>query len=183
MEDRTMETAVLEAISSLVDLEGFEVVETKSDRAKKVRELMMVATMTAAPCPHCGAITADRHKCHERRVSDLPWGGWQTELLITLFQFRCGSCNKYFTPRYPGLATEGAHATERFLERLAELSTHGDVSRAAMFLGIAEKTAEGWYYEYLRRREKAPAKNLEPIRAMGIDELSLKKDTASSVAS
>jgi transposase len=177
------DTAVLEAISSLLDLEGFEVVETKSDRVKKVRELIMVAATVAAPCPHCGVVTADRHQCHDRRVSDLPMAGWQTELVVTLFQFKCECCNKYFTPRYPGLSADGAHATERLLERLAELATHSDVSSAAKFLGIAEKTAEDWYYGYLRRKQKEPAKNLQPVCSLGIDEISLKKDTASFAAS
>jgi transposase len=178
-----MDTAVLEAISGLLDLEGFDVVETRSDRAKMIREILMVATMIAAPCPHCGEVTADRHKCHPRRVLDLPLGGWRTELVVNLFQFKCGPCGKYFTPQYPGLSTDGAHATERLLERLAELVTHGDVSSAAKFFAIAEKTAEDWYYDHLRKKQKEPAKNVQPIRAIGIDEISLKKDSASSAAS
>lgn len=177
-----MDTAVLDALSRLLDLEGFEVVAMDSDPAKKIRKMILVATTVAAPCPHCGQITADRHACHDRRVSDLPMGGWQTELVVKLFQFKCGPCGKYFTPRYPGLSADGAHATERFLERLAEFATHGDVAGAAKFLGIAEKTAEDWYYDYLRRKQKAPAKDMQPIRAMGIDEISLKKDSASSAA-
>ena len=182
-EDRPMDTAVLEAISRLLDLEDFEVVAVNSDPAGKIREMIMVATMVAAPCPHCGQVTADRHKCYDRRVSDLPMSGWQTELVVTLFQFKCGDCRKYFTPRYRGLSADGAHATERFLERLADFATHGDVAGAAKFLGIAEKTAEDWYYDYLRRKQKEPSKDLQPIVSMGIDEISLKKDSASSAAS
>jgi hypothetical protein len=77
----------------------------------------------------------------------------------------------------------GAHATERFLERLADLASHSDVSAAARFAGVAEKTAERWYYDYLERRRTKPSKDLQPIRCLGIDELSLKKDTGSSAAS
>ena len=86
-----------------------------------------------------------------------------------------------FTPPHPVLA-HGLHATERFLERLAEYASHGDISSAARFTGIAEKTAERWYYDYLERLRKEPAKDLLPIRSLGIDELSLKKDTGSSAA-
>lgn len=177
-----METAVLAAISDLLNLVGFEVVETRFDQSAMVHELMVVSTMLAAPCPGCGKATSDRHQCHDRRVSDLPMGGWRTELVVTLYQFKCRDCNKFFTPRYPGLATDGAHATERFLARLAELASHSDVSSAAKFLGIAEKTAEEWFYDYLRRKEKEPAKGLQPVRKLGLDEISLKKDTASSAA-
>jgi hypothetical protein len=47
---------------------------------------------------------------------------------------------------------------------------------------VPEKTAERWYYDYVQRRMKDPEKNLEPIQCLGIDELSLKKDTGNSAA-
>lgn len=177
-----MDTAVLAALSGLLGLEGFEVVEITSDRIKKTHVVAMVSTMMAAPCGGCGATSSDRHACHERRVADLPCYGWQTELVITLFQFKCTACGKFFTPQYPSVLANGPHATERLLERLAELATFSDISSASRFLGIAEKTAEDWYYDYLRRKQKQPAKDLKPIRSMGIDELSLKKDTGNSPA-
>ncbi len=179
-----MDTAAeLRAITSLLDLEGFEVVEAAEDRGRKVRRLAVVPTGVAGLCPHCGSAAGDRHACHDREVLDLPLGGWKTELVVRGWQFRCGGCRKFFTPRHPALA-EGAHATERLLGRLAELATHGDVSTAARFFGVPEKTAEGWYYEYLRRRERGreSGPGLGPVRSLGIDELSLKKGTGSSAA-
>jgi hypothetical protein len=74
---------------------------------------------------------------------------------------------------------EGTHATERFLERCAALVRHGDMARAAAFLGLPEKTLARRYYEYVERRQQQPVGELQPIRAIGIDELSLKKSTAS----
>jgi transposase len=184
-----METAELPTLNELVDLDGFEVVEAASDRGAKLRRLTVVPTDVAGLCPHCGAATAERHACYDREVVDLPLGGWKTQLIVRLFQFRCGACDKFFTPRHASLAP-GAHATERFLERLADLAGHSDVSAAARFAGVAEKTAERWYYDYLERRRtepaastgSGPAKDLQPIRSLGIDELSLKKDTGNSAA-
>jgi transposase len=176
----------LRMLTELLDLEGIEVVEATSDRAAKLRRLTVVpAAPAACLCPACGAATADRHACHDVEVVDLPLGGWKTSLVVRLWQFecgRCGRCGRYFTP-HPAALAAGAHATERFLDRLAELATHADVSAAARFLGIAEKTAERWYYEHLERRRREPAaKDLEPVRSLGIDELSLKKGTGSSAA-
>jgi hypothetical protein len=76
------------------------------------------------------------------------------------------------------------HATERLLERLAELAGHGDVSTAARFFGLPEKTVEDWYYDYLERqqKERESGSGFQPVRSLGIDELSLKKDTGSSAA-
>ena len=182
MAELPMGTAELHTLTDLLDLDGFEVVEATSDRASKVRRLTVVSTGTvAAVCPGCGGATADRHACHDREVKDLPLGGWRTELVVRLWQFECPACGRYFTPRHGALA-EGAHATERFLDRLAEWATHGDVSAASRYLGVAEKTAERWYYDHLERRQRETAADLKPVRSLGIDELSLKKGTASSPA-
>jgi transposase len=177
-----METAELRTWNELLDLDGFEVVEVSSDRSAKLRRLTVVPTEVAGLCPHCGAATAERHVCYDREVIDLPLGGWKTQLIVRLFQFRCERCDKFFTPPHASLAG-GAHATERFLDRLADLASHSDLSAAARFAGVAEKTAERWYYDYLERRAAQPAKDLKPIRSLGIDELSLKKDTGNSAAS
>jgi len=171
----------LATLTALLDLEGFEVVEAAHDPGRKVRRLAVAPADVAGLCPHCGGVTADRHACYDREVVDLPLGGWKTELVVRGWQFRCGPCGKFFTPRHPALA-EGAHASERFLERLAELATNSDVSAAARFFGLVEKTAERWYYEHLERRRREPPQDLKPVRSLGIDELSLKKGTASSAA-
>jgi transposase len=166
--------------TDLLDLDEFEVVDAVSDRKTKVRRLTVTPATAVGVCPHCRKATDQRHACHDREVVDLPLGGWKTQLVVRLFQFRCESCDKYFTPQYPGLAP-GAHATERFLERLAQYATHGDVLTAARYMDVAEKTAQAWYYDYLKRPREA-AKDLKPILCLGIDELSLKKDTGNSAA-
>src|SRR5215207_6899184 len=130
----------LRTLSDLLDLDAFEVVEAAHDRAAKVRRLTVVPSEAAGLCPHCGRASDDRHACHDREAADLPLGGWKTRLVVRGWQFRCEHCGKFFTPRHAALA-EGAHATERLLGRLAELATHGDLSTAARFFGIREKTA------------------------------------------
>jgi hypothetical protein len=66
---------------------------------------------------------------------------------------------------------------------VAELIARSDVCAAARFFGVAEKTAEGWYYQHRKRKQEQPQPELEPIRSLGIDELSLKKDTGNFAAS
>ena len=173
-----MDTDVeLATLTSLLDLDEFEAVEASRDRREKVRRLTLVPKAIVGLCPHCHGVTEERHVCHDRVVWDLPMGGQRVELVVRLWQFRCRACDKFFTPHLAALA-EGAHATERLLERLAELASHSDVATAARFFGIAEKTAEGWYYPYLERKRKQPAPHLQPVRSLGIDELSLKKGSS-----
>jgi transposase len=174
----TLELAVL---TSLLDLEGYEVVAVKKDRVLKVRRLSVVPTEVACLCPRCNRATADRHTHRDLDFVDLPMGGWKTELVVREWQFYCEVCDKFFTPCPKGFA-EGTYVTMRLLDRLAELVKQGDVSSAAKFFGLPEKTAERWYYDYLERRQQGPVKGLKPVTRLGIDELSQKKDTASSAA-
>jgi transposase len=171
----------LATLTSLLDLDEFEVVESTWQRREKMRRLTLVPKTAVGLCPHCRGVTDGRHLCHDRQIADLPISGHRVELTVRLWQFHCPACDTFFTPRFAALA-EGAHATERLLERLAELASHSDVTTAARFLGIPEKTAEGWYYPYLERRQKEPATALLPVKSLGIDELSLKKSTGNSAA-
>jgi transposase len=180
-------SAELAVISSLLDLDEFEVVESAKDRVKRLGTFTLVPKITVGLCPHCQGISEERHLCRDRKVTDLPMGGWRTELVVRLWQFRCQRCDHFFTPGFAGL-TQGSHATERLLERLAELVDQSDISSAARFFGLAEKTAQEWYYQHVKRKERrppappAPPAPLAPVRSLGIDELSLKKDTGNSAA-
>lgn len=175
----TLELAVLTA---LLDLDGYEVVAMMEDPVLKARRLSIVPTEAACMCPQCKRATADRHTHRDLDFTDLPMGGWKTQLRVREWQFYCETCDKFFTPRQPGFAV-GTHVTTRLLDRLAELVKQGDVSSAAKFFGLPEKTAERWYYDFLERRRQEPSKGLLPIRSLGIDEISLKKDIASSAVS
>lgn len=190
----------LATLTSLLGLDELEVVESRLEEVggRVRRRLTLVHGTRAGLCPHCGAVVDERHACHDRVVTDLPMGAWPVALVVRLWQFRCRGCDRFFTPRLPALA-EGVHATERLLERLAELASHSDVATAARFFGLPEKTAEGWYYAYLKRHVAPPLSDepaarvsasnastrqspLKPVRSLGIDELSFKKGTAGSAA-
>ncbi len=155
----------LATLTSLLDLDEFEVVEASRDRRNKLRRFTLVPKVIAGLCPHCSGLSDERHQCHDRVIADLPMGGCQTELVVRLWQFYCRSCDKFFTPRLAALA-DGAHATERLLESLSDLASRSDLTTAARFFGIAEKTAEGWYYDYLERKQKTPAPDLQPVRSL-----------------
>ena len=175
------ESTELAVICSLLDLEEFEVVQVEQDRAQRLRTLTLVPKVAVGVCPHCRGVSDERHLCRDRRVLDLPIGQWRTELVVRLWQFRCRACDRFFTPTFAALA-EGAHATERLLDQLAELISQSGVCAAARFLAIAEKTVEAWYYQHLQRKQQRSTPALEPVKSLGIDELSLKKDTGNSAA-
>jgi transposase len=159
--------------------EGFEVVHQEEDALHQTLRFTVIPTLAVAVCPHCGrACSAVQQRRTRERVKDLPIGTQAVELKVRVAQFWCAVCERALTPQLPGIA-DGAHATERFWERAAALIRTGDIANAAAFFGVPEKTLERWYYDYVERQCQASAQPVQPLRSLGIDEISLKKSTAS----
>ena len=169
----------LEALTVLLGLPEFEVVAINAEPKQAKLSLVLVPRAATGLCPHCGVLCDKRHASHERHILDLPISGCFTELTVCCDQFECWQCHRFFTPQYQSIA-EGTHATERFLERMAQMICFSDIANTARFFGVAEKTLEAWYYQHLERKTQTLASL--PIRSMGIDELSLKKNTGSFAA-
>jgi transposase len=170
----------LQLCTDLLGLAEFEVVHSDREPGGKVWHLTIVPRMTVGLCPQCGQVSAERNGCPPpREILDLPTGACHTKLHLRLWQFHCAACGRFFTPHYQAIA-EGTHATERFLERMAEMIGFSDIGNTAGFFGVPEKTLERWYYEFLERKRKHAEAMPQSIRSLGIDELSLKKSTASS---
>lgn len=166
----------LEALTVLLGLEEFEVVAINTNPKQAKLSLVVVPRAATGLCPHCGVLCGDCHASHERKIVDLPIGRCCTELTVCCYQFECWQCHRFFTPQYRSIA-EGTHATERFLERMAQMIRFSDIANTATFFGVAEKTLESWYYQHLEQRNRPRAS--QPIRSMGIDELSVKKNSGS----
>ena len=169
----------MDGLTQLLDLEEFEAVELQEDRGHRLRRIAVIPRASVGICPHCQKATGRRQQIRERVVRDLPWGLYATELVVRQPQYHCPDCDRLFTPRFTALA-ESAHATERFLERLAALADHSDLKNASAFFSLPEKTLEHWYYAYLDRR--TATRSGQPIRSLGIDELSRKKNEVGTAA-
>ncbi len=176
----------MEKLSSLdlwtrqLDLDGFKVVHERQDRPCDPIRLTLVATSQIGVCPHCSRASNSVHRrLDSDPICDLPHGPRRVELILHTSQFQCDHCGRFFTPACPHVAP-GAHATERFLEQAAKLIRFSDIANVAAYLGVPEKTLERWYYDYVERKAQQPPADLKPIKSLGIDELSLKKNTGSS---
>jgi len=164
-----------DAYSHLLRLDEFEVVHLDEEPDQSLCRFTIVPRMMRVGlCPHCGTPSDELHQTRTRTIRDLPIGAARTELIVRVPQFRCMPCASLFTPRFQAIA-EGTHATERFLQRVADLIRCSDIANAAAFFGIPERTLERWYYDFLERKPSGNATSRKPIRSLGIDELSLKK--------
>lgn len=165
--------------TELLALPDYEVVSCQKESDLHCYRITLRPTHPLGVCPECGKVTDTIHQTRSREhIKDLSIGPDAVELTVRVLQFEC-RCGKHFTPPVPFLA-EGAHATERFLQRAAELIRTSDVANAAAFLGVPERTLADWYYDFLQRRPNATGKPLQVVRRMGIDELRLKKKTRST---
>jgi transposase len=170
----------LEFWTRLLHLPGFVVVHCQEELQPSRYCLTVAAEHRIGVCPHCNTACTEVHQTRTREgIVDLPISGYAVELKLRACQFLCERCDAAFTPEVPFLA-EGAHATERFLERAAVLIRSSDMANVAKFFGLAEQTLARWYYDYVERRRVAPGEPLKPITRIGIDELSLKKNIGSS---
>jgi len=170
----------LEFWTRLLRLPGFIVVHGEENADQKGYAFTLAPAEPIGVCPHCQKVSAVVHQTRTRdSIKDLPISHYAVELKVRVPQFACEGCGCTFTPPVPFLA-EGAHATERFLERSAELIRSSDVAHVAAFYGVPERTLGTWYYDYLQRRQTAGNPAPKPIRRIGIDELSLKKNIGSS---
>jgi transposase len=175
------ETDRLAFWTKLLNFDGFQVVHESVTAADEPRCFTVIPKTPLGLCPHCQRGSADIHRRTDmERVRDLAIGARAVELTVRTYQYWCNSCGRAFTPPTPGLAP-GGHATERFLEQARQLIRFSDIANVAAFLGVPENTLARWYYDYVERRQQQPAgPPPQPIRQLGIDELSLKKSTVSS---
>jgi transposase len=170
----------LEFWTRLLHLPGFVVVHSQEELQPPRYSFTVAAEHRIGVCPHCNKASEVVHQTRTReRIIDLPISGYTVELKVCACQYLCERCAVAFTPDVPFLA-EGAHATERFLARAAQLIRSSDVANVAKFFGLPEQTLARWYYDYVERRRTASSEPLKPITRMGIDELSLKKNIGSS---
>jgi transposase len=167
--------------TSVLSLPGYEVLFCQKESDLQRYRLTVAPTQRLAVCPHCGHACDNVHQTRTREhIKDLSIGAQSVELNVRVHQFEC-DCGRCFTPAIPFLA-EGSHATERFLERAAELIRVSDVANAAAFLGVPERTLADWYYDFLQRRPNPTGAPPKVVKRIGIDELSLKKKHQQYVA-
>lgn len=174
-------TARLEFWTRLVQLPDFRVVHVTDHSHAHQLVITLAPQHDLGLCPQCHR-ACDTVKQRRTRdgIFDLPLGPNRVELIVRVHQYECDHCGQAFTPPIPFLA-EGAQATERFVAHAASLIRISDVANTARMLGVPERTLDAWYLAWVERQQStSPAQPLKPIRHIGIDELSLKKSSASS---
>src|SRR5438128_8992799 len=114
--------------TQLLDLPDYEVVYCLKESDFQRYRLTVAPKHRLGVCPHCGKVSDTVHQTRTREhIKDLSISNYAVELTVRVSQFECDRCGLCFTPAIPFVA-EGAHATERFLERAAQLVRSSDLT-------------------------------------------------------
>lgn len=176
-----MDTAAQAIWATILNLPELRVVHLRQDGPDDPLRITLVPVREVGVCPDCGHASESVHRRHRSDpIKDLPIGDRAVELVLSMPQYECRRCERFFTPSHQGF-TPGTHATERFLAHLARLIQFSDIANVAALHGIPESTLARWFYDYLdRQQERSAGQPQKPILSIGIDELSLKKNIDSS---
>jgi transposase len=106
--------------TQLLDLPDYEVAYCQKESDLQRYRITAAPKHRLGVCSQCGIVSDIIHQTRTReRVQDLSLGQESVELNVRELQFEC-ACGQHFTPAVP-FWDDGAHATERFIERAAQL--------------------------------------------------------------
>ena len=159
--------------TGVLKITSYEV--TRHVESKSAHEFS-IAPCGPVYCPHCGGCGVRVQKRPTvKDIRDLSICGKVVNLTIRRDQFSCQRCDRRFTP-YLDMLEPSSWVTRRFMRQAAEQIRYSDVASTARMLDLPERSLGRWYNQYLESLElDVPPQNRKPIKAIGIDELALKK--------
>ncbi len=124
-------------------------------------------------CPHCHNPTTIIHQHTERTLQDLSIVGKEVILKISIPQFHCTDCNRYFAHRL-NFADPNKSYTHRQSKWIFELCAQQPFTEVAALVNLSHKTIENLYYAQANKQitMKDRFKN---VKKLGIDEISHRK--------
>lgn len=124
-------------------------------------------------CPSCLEPTKIINQYDTRKVQDLSISGKEVWLFLRIPQFRCPTCNRYFTQKLDWIES-GKSYTKRQAKWIFELCSKQPFTEVASLVNLSHKTVERLFYEIAEQEIDLPKRYAE-VRYLGIDEISNKK--------
>ena len=121
------------------------------------------------PCSGCGRKLAQFCDFTEREVRDLPWGQYQTIVVIEVHRVRCPNCGVKVekVPQLPGKAP----FSERFEDEVGRRCESAPVRQVARQVALAASTVRAIELRYLERWDRRRRRS--PVHRIGVDEIYL----------
>jgi transposase len=124
-------------------------------------------------CPTCGKLTSTVNQYYTRTLRDLNMGPRQVQLRVSVRQFWCKECPRYFTETldFADLGKEHTHRQADYMFCLARKQSYTEV---AAIVDTSPKTVERVVLAHCERLIDLPARYAR-VRRLGIDEQSHRK--------
>lgn len=122
-------------------------------------------------CSGCGRRCSGLHEVVERQVRDLPWGTYQTTVMVELYRVRCPDCGPKIEKVEP--VAGKAPFSKRFEDAVGRACESAAARRVAKDFGLPESTVRAIDLRYLERWNQTRRK--PALKQMGVDELFLGK--------
>jgi transposase len=145
-------------------------------RTSTALTVSLVSTSAAARCPQCGANAKRIHSRYQRRVADLPCGGYQVVLRLWVRRFFCpnSACVlRLFAERFAEFVEPYARRTTRLLHALRAIGfTVGGEAAARLTRHLHLPTSAS---TLLRAIKGLLPRSTSPVRVLGVDDWAWKK--------
>ncbi len=134
-----------------------------------------------APCPACKTKSSEVYDdSRQHTVRDAPVLGKRCSLEFSIRRFWCEVCQKSFTESLGFIKTVGvtvrrknSRRTVRYEAYVYELCRQNTISHVAHLEGLGYSLVKRIYYE--TTKSKLKLRTTDPLRVLGIDEISQKK--------
>jgi transposase len=120
-------------------------------------------------CSGCGRKFSQFCDFSEREVRDLPWGEYQTTVVLEVHRVKCPDCGVKVekVPQLPGKAP----FSERFEDQVGRRCESAPARQVAAQLGLAASTVRAIELRYLERWDRR--RRRAPVQRIGVDEIYL----------
>ena len=142
------------------------------DWQEKSLHIYCSSVFEEALCPHCLKKRQAVHQTYERQFRDLPITGKEVYLHLSQRQFYCLDCDRHFNERF-GFVDPKRTMTRRYERYVYECCKTSTIQKISAQENLVWQTVN----DICQRgaRQELEARPLSKVRAVGMDELAIKK--------
>jgi transposase len=159
------------SLTELLDLRDFQVIGYEIYEPEHQLILMCEVVHQVAICPDCQQPSTAIHEYKPQMVRDVSAFGLECYVDYIRRRFKCHRCQKPFTEQLTTVSL--GRYTRRYEHHIFEQYRQAPITEIAYQENLGYKAAQGIFYRQAEARV-GQLKN-QPVRRLGLDEISLKK--------
>lgn len=159
------------AVTELLGLPDFAVIGYEIYEPEHQLVLICEVVHQIAICPDCQQPSTAIHEYKPQMVRDVSAFGLESYVDYVRRRFKCHQCQKPFTEQLSTISL--GRYTVRYEQHIFEQYRQASITEIAYQENLGYKAAQGIFYRQAEAR--VGQANSQPVRRLGLDEISLKK--------